>query len=162
MYYGSHVEADTKSTFRLIKYNAPPSNEEGAVGLEAHTDKDIITILCQNEVQGLEINSREGIWSQVTIPKGCFTVIVGEALKVWSNGRLHAVKHKVTLSGDEDRYTLGCFLLPKQCIEVPREMVDEDHPLLYRPFTFSEYISFFLSCKDADKRDKALELYAGA
>ncbi|CAN1287536.1 Probable inactive 2-oxoglutarate-dependent dioxygenase AOP2 [Linum perenne] len=42
-------------------------------------------------------------------------------------------------------------------IEVPKEFVDKEHPLLYRPFNYAEYLSYFVN----KLGDDALEIYAG-
>uniref|UniRef100_A0A7N1A9L8 Fe2OG dioxygenase domain-containing protein n=1 Tax=Kalanchoe fedtschenkoi TaxID=63787 RepID=A0A7N1A9L8_KALFE len=147
----------TVTSFRLLKYNLPPSGE--AVGLGPHTDKCLLTILCQNDVQGLEILSRDGIWSPLVIPQGCFVVLIGESLQVWSNGRMRAARHKVMISGDRERYSCGLFILPKKdvIIEVPDELVDDDHPLLYKPYSFTDYLNYFMG----NPKDDALETFAG-
>ncbi|MED6181526.1 hypothetical protein PIB30_020096 [Stylosanthes scabra] len=128
----------TKGTvhFRLMKYKAP-SNEnkkEGGDenGLVAHTDKNTLTILFQNDVQGLEVQTKSGKWIQLEIPHNAYVVIA------WSNGRLHAANHRVTMKGDKERYSVGVFTMPKDeaKIEVPPELVDANtHPLRYKPFT---------------------------
>ncbi|WJZ85205.1 hypothetical protein VitviT2T_004753 [Vitis vinifera] len=156
-YYNSQKE-NSASVFRLMKYTVPPSNDS-AIGLVTHTDKNILTILCQNEVQGLEVLSKEGNWIRLNFCKDSFIVIIGDLLKAWTNGRLHAVRHRVVMNGDKDRYSCGMFVLPGDTvtIEVPEELVDNDHPLRYRPFTYSDYMSFFTS----NICDDALEVYAG-
>lgn len=70
-----------------------------------------------------------------------------------------AVRHKVVMSGKKERFTFGLFSMPKEgaAIEVPPELVDDEHPLVYRPFKFSDYINYFIS----NISDDALEIYAG-
>uniref|UniRef100_A0A2P2IIT3 2-oxoglutarate-dependent dioxygenase DAO n=1 Tax=Rhizophora mucronata TaxID=61149 RepID=A0A2P2IIT3_RHIMU len=159
-HYNSQFE-DSTSLLRIMKYKVPPggSSSDSAIGLVAHTDKNALTILCQNGVQGLEVQTKEGDWVQVVIPQDAFFVVVGDALKAWSNGRLHAARHRVMISGDKERYSCALFLIPKEgaTIEVPDKLVDKEHPLLYRPFSFADYISYFVSKLSHD----ALETYAG-
>lgn len=158
-HYESHAQ-NTTSAFRFMKYKAPPpSNINNALGLVPHTDKNTLTILCQNDVQGLEILTKQGKWAEVMVPKEAVMVFVGDALKAWSNGRLHAVTHRVMMSGDKERYSYALFSLPKEevVIEVPQEFIDKEHPLLYKPFNFAEYFTYFTS----NTREDALELYAG-
>ncbi|CAM8961582.1 unnamed protein product [Rhodiola kirilowii] len=156
--YESFAEK-TSTVFRLMKYNVPLSGAAG-MGLVPHTDKNALTILCQNDVQGLEIMSKDGVWTHLVVPHGCFFVVVGDVLKAWSNGRMHAVKHKVTISGNKDRYSCGLFTLPKEgvLVEVPKELVDNEHPILYKPFSYTDYVSYFVQ---SNNREDALEIYAG-
>jgi len=68
--------------------------------------------------------------------------------QAWSNGRLHAVTHRVMLRGEKERYSFGLFANPKEemNIEVPHELVDNQiHPLRYRPFTYGHYFNNFVS-----------------
>ncbi|KDP32296.1 hypothetical protein JCGZ_13221 [Jatropha curcas] len=156
-HYDLHVQ-DSTSLFRVMKYIAPRNGDDSVIALRSHTDKNAITILCQNEVQGLQVQTKDGNWVCAMVPQDAFFVIIGEALKVWSNGRLEAARHRVVVSGEEDRFSCGLFTMPKEeaKIEVPREFVDKDHPLLYRPFIFADYISYFVS----KLSDDALEIYA--
>ncbi|KAM0968770.1 hypothetical protein ACFX13_017379 [Malus domestica] len=179
-HYDTHVQ-NTTSAFRFMKYKAPPppppptpsnininvgsstaspsASPSAALGLVPHTDKNTLTILCQNDVQGLEILTKQGKWVEVMVPEGAVVVFVGDALKAWSNGRLHAVMHRVMMSGDKERYSYSLFSVPKEevVIEVPQEFIDKEHPLLYKPFNFAEYFTYFTS----NVREDALELYAG-
>ncbi|KAL4297110.1 hypothetical protein GQ457_12G024660 [Hibiscus cannabinus] len=149
---------DGTSVFRVMKYKVPPREGQN-LGLVPHTDKNALTVLCQNDVQGLEIMTKEGQWEQVMVPEDAFVVIVGDALKAWSNGRLVAAKHRVVMKGEKERYSFGLFSVPKEgaMIEVPPELVDDEHPLLYRPFKFADYFAYFVS----NVSDDALEIYAG-
>ncbi|XVF47924.1 hypothetical protein PTKIN_Ptkin03bG0148800 [Pterospermum kingtungense] len=149
---------DSSSIFRVMKYKVPVREDQN-LGLVAHTDKNALTVLCQNDVQGLEVITKQGHWEQVVVPKDAFVVIVGDVLKAWSNGRFVAVKHRVVMKGKKERYSFGLFTTPKEgaTIEAPQQLVDNEHPLLYRPFKFADYFSYFVS----NISDDALDIYAG-
>ncbi|CAL1375141.1 unnamed protein product [Linum trigynum] len=161
----SHVADTTASYLRLMKYKVPPAppaaDHYAGIGLLAHTDKNTVTILGQNDVQGLEIQPKDDndSWVPVVIPEGAFVAIVGDALKAWSNGMVHSVRHRVVLRGEKERYTWGSFLMPKDdsTIEAPEKFVDKEHPLLYRGFTYAEFLSYFVSTL----KDDALDVFAG-
>ncbi|CAL5359045.1 unnamed protein product [Camellia sinensis] len=93
-YYQFMVE-NSSNSFRILKHKVPPSNDSAGMSLIPHTDRIFLTIWSENEVQGVEVLSKEGNeWIQVKIPTGSFMVFVGDSFKAWSNGRLHAAKHK--------------------------------------------------------------------
>ncbi|WVZ18032.1 hypothetical protein V8G54_005354 [Vigna mungo] len=141
---------------RLNMYNTDANKS----AYNGHTDKDTLTVLCQNEVQGLQMLSKSGKWVDVKIPQNCFVVIVGDALKAWSNGRLHAATHRVMMSGEKERFTFGAFVAPKDemKIEVPCRLVDDKiHPLRYRPFNYGEFFNFFASIRNHN----AVDVFAG-
>ena len=81
-HYESHVESSS-SLFRVMKYRTPEQGEESAMGLVAHTDKNMITVLCPNQVEGLQVQSKEeGDWIHLTPRADSFIVIIGDTLKV--------------------------------------------------------------------------------
>ncbi|XP_027357030.1 probable 2-oxoglutarate-dependent dioxygenase AOP1 [Abrus precatorius] len=148
------------SDSRLIKYQVPKSNNDSKNALLPHTDKSALTILFQNDVQGLQVLSKTGKWVGLEVPQDGFVVIIGDILKAWSNGRLHAATHRVVMSGEKERYSFGFFAMPKEevNIEVPIELVDDKtHPLRYRPFNYGEYFHYFVSTL----KENALEVFAG-
>ncbi|CAL5406682.1 unnamed protein product [Camellia sinensis] len=142
---------------RSMKYRLPKEDED-PLGLAIHVDKTIITILCQNSVQGLEVLTKEGKWIKLSIPKGTLVVIVGDGLQAWTNGRVEAVQHRVVMSGDKERLSCGFFSIPKDgvSVEIHPQLVDEEHPLRYRSFVYSDYLAKYL----ANTRLDALELFA--
>ncbi|KAK6143564.1 hypothetical protein DH2020_023912 [Rehmannia glutinosa] len=121
---------------RFQKYDAPKSNET-KLGLDSHTDKKIVvTILYGNEVKGLEVLTKDGkYWINAEPSKNSFIVMIGESFHAWTNGRLHAPYHRVMVTGDEARLSVGLFSVPKSgyIMKAPDEMVDEDHPILLKP-----------------------------
>lgn len=48
-YIENHLKS-TKFLMRLMKYQGVEESEE-ELGMEAHTDRNMLTILCQNDVQ---------------------------------------------------------------------------------------------------------------
>ncbi|MCE0481656.1 hypothetical protein HAX54_039547 [Datura stramonium] len=141
-YMDEHMNS-TNYLLRVMKYEAPQSNET-EIGLSAHTDKCIITILYQNQVNGLEIQAKNGQWINVEPTPDTFTVMIGDSLHAWANGRVHAPHHRVMMKGNKTRYSVGLFSIPKDGykIEAPQELVDEEHPLLFKPFDYFEFIDF--------------------
>ncbi|KAI3857608.1 hypothetical protein MKW98_028872 [Papaver atlanticum] len=156
-YYDSHIK-DNDYLFRVMKYSAPFS-DDWTLGLSPHTDQDLITILYEDR-QGLEILSKEGQWLQVVQQPKTFVVMVGKTLMAWSNGRMHAPKHRVMVKGEKDRYSYGLFVCLKEgvIVETPTELVDKDHPLLFRPFNYRDYIQYL---RANFYLDSALDTFAG-
>ncbi|KAL8211226.1 hypothetical protein R6Q57_005663 [Mikania cordata] len=75
-------------------------------------------------------------------------VFDGSNLKVWSNGRLCNVKHRVQCKEAKLRVSIASFLLgPKETVEPPKELVDDDHPRLYVATTYEDYRKMRFSTK---------------
>ena len=51
--------------------------------------------------------------------------------------------HTVVVSGKEDRYSLAQFSFGNGMMEVPKELVDEEHSLKYKPFNHLDQLRFF-------------------
>ena len=49
-----------------MKYNGPQTTDTKP-GLNAHTDKYILTILYQNQIEGLEVQTKDGQWISQTL-----------------------------------------------------------------------------------------------
>ncbi|MBA0752612.1 hypothetical protein Gogos_001435 [Gossypium gossypioides] len=134
-----------KSLVRFMKYMAPPPGDYER-GLFAHTDKPISTIICDDQVSGLEIEVN-GQWIKLSLSPYSFCFVVGDPLKAWSNGRLKAVNHRVMMSGDKDRFSIATFAIPVEgtIIKAPKELIDEQHPQLYKDFDFMDFFLFAFS-----------------
>ncbi|KAG2700031.1 hypothetical protein I3760_07G214400 [Carya illinoinensis] len=144
---------------RLMKYKAPPSGES-MEGFVAHTDKGLFTILCEDQISGLEVETKDGQWIKLSPSPSSFVCFVGDSLMAWSNCRMHAVKHRVTMGGDKDRYSFGAFALPVDgtIVKAPKEFIDEEHPQVLREFDFADYLNFFMNSNFEVKWAKLPEL----
>ncbi|KAI4312461.1 hypothetical protein MLD38_037268 [Melastoma candidum] len=129
--------------FRWSKYKATGLDDREVL-LSPHTDQNFLTILYQNGVNGLEIQTKNGEWNFVQQLPNSFIVLVGDSFHAWSNGRLRTQMHRVTMSGFATRYSIGIFVSPKPwyVVSAPDEFIDEEHPLHYRPFEAGEYFEY--------------------
>ena len=66
---------------RVMKYVPPPSGGN-ANALFPHTDKFSSVLLCEDQVAGLEIETKDGQWVKVLPSPGSFVFIVGDSLMV--------------------------------------------------------------------------------
>lgn len=78
----------------------------------------------------------------------------------WSNGRIHSPVHQVIMREKEARYTLGLFSFYRGITKVPEELVDDEHPLLYKPFS-TEKLHEFYATKEGQQADDLLKAYCG-
>uniref|UniRef100_A0A1J3IJ57 Putative 2-oxoglutarate-dependent dioxygenase AOP1.2 n=1 Tax=Noccaea caerulescens TaxID=107243 RepID=A0A1J3IJ57_NOCCA len=147
-YIDEHLKA-TNYLFRLMKYASPPDDdvEETKIGLRSHTDKNIITILHQYQVEGLEVQTKDKKWIKVKPSPDSFLVMLGESLCAFLNGRLPSPYHRVLMTGKKTRYSTALFSIPKSgfIIDSPQELIDEEHPRIFKPFDYDDFLSFFHS-----------------
>ncbi|KAI4324723.1 hypothetical protein MLD38_030182 [Melastoma candidum] len=159
-YLEEHMDS-TNYLLRVMKYEGPNTSDT-KLGLVSHTDKNIVSILYQNEVEGLEVKTKDGDWIPFKPTPESFVVMTGDSLHAWTNGRLHSPQHRVVMSGNDARYSVGLFSIPKAgyIIKAPNEMVDNDHPLLFKPFDLIEFLGFCYT--EAGKRSESpLKAYCG-
>ncbi|KAL9460388.1 hypothetical protein AB3S75_003571 [Citrus x aurantiifolia] len=160
-YMDEHMNS-TSYLLRVMKYKGPETTEK-KLGLNAHTDKNIVTILYQNQVEGLELQTKNGEWINVkpSSPHS-FIAMIGDSLYAWTNGQLYSPYHRVMMTGIETRYSTGLFSIPKAGykIESPEELVDEEHPLLFKPFDHFEFLEFYYT-EAGQRAESALKTYCG-
>ncbi|KAB2626040.1 inactive 2-oxoglutarate-dependent dioxygenase AOP2 [Pyrus ussuriensis x Pyrus communis] len=141
-YHDDHIRSAVYF-YKFNKYNEPEKRGID-VGMPGHTDKGFSTVLCQNHVKGLEIKSKDDEWISFDPVPSSFIFIAGDGFKVWSNDRIQACKHRVTLRENGVRHSLALFSFKEGETCVPNELVDKDHPLKYKPLHLLEYVQYFM------------------
>ncbi|CAA0839117.1 2-oxoglutarate (2OG) and Fe(II)-dependent oxygenase superfamily protein [Striga hermonthica] len=143
---------------RLMRYHAP-GESKSHIGIIPHRDKSFMAVIGTNEVEGLQIETRDGNWIEYEPSPGKFVVIVGEALTAWSNGRIYCPLHKVIARGAKEKYSIGIFSFVGGTLQVPDELVDEENPLRFRAFSNLEFLNY---CKEGGATMKgAIQAYCG-
>ncbi|TYH36293.1 hypothetical protein ES332_D13G254900v1 [Gossypium tomentosum] len=147
---------------RMMKYMAPSLGEYKR-GLLAHTDKPASTIICDDQISGLEIEVKDDEWIKLSTSPNSFVFLVGDPLMAWSNGRMKAVKHRVMMSGVKDRYSIAAFTIPVEgtIIKAPKELIDDQHPQLFKDFDFMDFL-FFSFSEQVKLIDSPDQIYAFA
>jgi isopenicillin N synthase-like dioxygenase len=83
---------------RMINYRLPPAKMDLAadeVGMGAHTDYGIVTVLWADQVPGLEVLGGDGTWHPVQPGPGALLVNLGDALARWTNDQWISTMHRV-------------------------------------------------------------------
>ncbi|KAL1188401.1 putative 2-oxoglutarate-dependent dioxygenase AOP1.2 [Cardamine amara subsp. amara] len=147
-YIDEHLNS-TNYLLRLMKYTSPPDDDDGLeetkFGLRAHTDKNILTILHQFQVDGLEVKTKDEKWIKVKPSQDSFLVMVGDSLGAFLNGRLSSPYHRVMMMGKKTRYSTALFSVPKTgvIVDSPEELIDEEHPRIFKPYQYDDFLQFF-------------------
>ena len=128
---------------RLLYYPpSPPMAEEDLYGSAPHTDFGCLTILAQDDIGGLQVQTPSGNWVDAPRIKGTFVVNVGDMLHRWSNGVLRSTPHRVINRSGQPRYSCPFFYDPNVAtlIEPLPSTVTADQPVQYEPLVFGEFL----------------------
>ncbi|MBI5132705.1 MAG: isopenicillin N synthase family oxygenase [Rhodopseudomonas palustris] len=109
------------SPHQLIKIIRYPGRDatESDQGVGAHKDSGFVTILLQDTVAGLQVETDDG-WIDAPPLPGSFVVNIGEILELASNGTLRANVHRVvTPPAGTDRLSVAFFLGARLDATVP-------------------------------------------
>ncbi|RMZ71375.1 gibberellin 20-oxidase [Pyrenophora seminiperda CCB06] len=149
---------DRVNEFRLTHY---PPVRKCDINLESgnqtrtseHTDFGTITLLFQDSVGGLEVESHEeeGVFHAITASAPTMVVnIVGDSLQRWTNDRLRSTVHRVTIPINADakeddivipsRYSVVFFGKPNRDVSLyPFPEFLKDKESKYEDITAGEY-----------------------
>jgi isopenicillin N synthase-like dioxygenase len=83
---------------RMNNYRLPDPGalvEPDQLGMGAHTDHGIVTVLWADRVPGLEIHGVDGAWHPVMPAGGALLVNLGDAIARWTNEEWISTMHRV-------------------------------------------------------------------
>ena len=150
---------------RMNNYRLPKPDvalEKDQLGMGAHTDYGIVTVLWADQVPGLEIHGVDGNWHPVTPADGALLVNLGDATARWTNEEWISTLHRVAAP------RIDGTLVPRRSaayfhdgnvdavIECLPSCVSVDNPARYEPVTVGEH----LAAKLAGSRGGQLNPYA--
>ncbi|KAA8541849.1 hypothetical protein F0562_023001 [Nyssa sinensis] len=135
---------DFKGASAALQFNSYPAcpDPDRAMGLAAHTDSTLLTILHQNNTSGLQVLRERTGWVTVPPLPGTLVVNVGDLLHILSNGLYTSVLHRAVVNRTCHRLSIAYLYGPPPNVQISplSKLVDPSHPPLYRPITWSEYL----------------------
>ncbi len=113
------------------------------MGVGAHCDVSVITVLLQDDVGGLEVCDRSGRWIKAAYVPGAYVVNIGETMMQWTNGEYVSTLHRVIAKKLQDRYSVPLFMGPDYdpVIEPLSLCITEERPRKFEPFHNGRYMA---------------------
>ncbi|XP_057872895.2 probable 2-oxoglutarate-dependent dioxygenase SLC1 isoform X2 [Cryptomeria japonica] len=138
------IQKTFKNGSQMMVLNCyPPCPQPNlTLGMLPHSDYGCITILLQDEVEGLQVQD-EGLWKSVRPLPGSFLINIGDHLEVLSNGRFKSAIHRVVVNSERSRVSVATVhSLPFHVKISPcPELIDEHHPKMYRDTNFNDFLN---------------------
>ena len=139
----------------MFHYPPHPASKDGHEiwGVGRHTDYGTLTILLQDDVGGLQVETKDGVWIEVPPVPGSFVVNLGDMMEIWTSGALRAGPHRAKVSPTEHRLSVAMFYDPgfdcvispvpldKTLIPVEKTMakLPLDFPIRYGDYVLRKY-----------------------
>ncbi|XP_037472306.1 gibberellin 2-beta-dioxygenase 5-like [Triticum dicoccoides] len=127
------------SIFRAYRYPATAPGRR-RLGMEAHTDSSVLSILNQDMVGGLQV-FHGGRWCFVRPVEGALVVNVGDMLQAMSGGAYRSPDHRVVAPAwtEVDRMSLCYFAFPQEDAVIVGAASACRQEEVYRGFSYREF-----------------------
>ncbi|CAK9323123.1 unnamed protein product [Citrullus colocynthis] len=139
---------------QLMVMNCYPQcpEPELTLGMPPHSDYGFLTLLLQDQVEGLQIHYQQK-WVTVQPLPNSFVVNIGDHLEIFSNGRYKSVLHRVVVNAKKDRISVATLhSLPFDSTIKPwPKLVNEENPRLYKDTNFGIFLDYISSCEPKRK-----------
>ncbi|CAK7346419.1 unnamed protein product [Dovyalis caffra] len=118
------------------------------LGLPKHCDPNLITILLQDDVCGLQV-FKDGEWIGVGPVPHAFVINICYQLQIISNNILKSAEHRAVTNSSYARTSAAFFVSPRpdSIIEPAKALINADNHPVYRTFEFKEFFTNYLSKK---------------
>ena len=148
----------------MLHYQANPElpEDNSVLACGKHTDYGVLIILLQDEVGGLEVQTKDNEWIKAPPIPGTFVVNLGDMLEIWTGGLYQATWHRVQAPRC-DRYSIPFFFDPgldtiiepiaqedaEVSVKSLEKKFDVQLPVLFKDYSMKKYV---LNLGEKDER----------
>ncbi|MCV6546626.1 MAG: isopenicillin N synthase family oxygenase [Cohaesibacter sp.] len=115
---------------------------ERIMGIGAHSDYDVFTILATDDVPALEVQNSADQWIAAPPIDNAFIVNVGDLLQRWTNDIYRSTFHRVVNRTSKERYSIPFFASTNAQLEIGvlDKCISSERPARYAPISASDYV----------------------
>ncbi|KAL1892619.1 hypothetical protein Sste5346_006904 [Sporothrix stenoceras] len=134
------------ATMRLLHYPIQPPDSDAKLtrGIGAHTDFGAITLLLQDDVDGLQVwDKNTSTWVDVEPVKGAYVVNLGNLMQRWTNEKYISNVHRVINRSGKERFSIPIFISgnPDYVVECMPNCKAPGEPSKFPPTTVEAAVS---------------------
>ncbi|MGI9508242.1 MAG: isopenicillin N synthase family dioxygenase [Geminicoccaceae bacterium] len=125
-------------------------------GVGPHTDFGVLTVLCQDDVGGLQVKDAGGDWVTAPPIEGTLVVNVGDLLARWTNDFYRSTPHRVVNSSGKERLSLVLAYDPEpETMIDPRALFGADVETRHEAITCGDYLVWRFAKSFAYRQSKS-------
>ncbi|KAL0289166.1 UNVERIFIED_CONTAM: protein SRG1 [Sesamum angustifolium] len=140
----NQLHGEVKQGTRMNYYPAC-ARPDLVFALSPHCDYTSISfVLQEDDITALQIKHK-GMWVPVKPIPNAISVLVGDVMESWSNGKYKSLEHRAVANMEKPRNSVISFVIPSDEAELNplKTMVDDDHPPIYKNgVTYIEYLLY--------------------
>ncbi|EFJ13538.1 2-oxoglutarate-iron(II)-dependent oxygenase [Selaginella moellendorffii] len=126
-----------------LNYYPPCPQPELVIGLSPHSDVVGLTVLLQDEVEGLQVK-KDGQWRSVRSIPDAFVVNVGDTVEILTNGAYKSVEHRAVVNKECSRISIATIYGPGRDRKL-KPITSEEMPPLYKEVSMAELLEAFVN-----------------
>lgn len=140
------------SQLMVVNCYPPCPQPDLTLGMPPHSDYGFLTLLLQDDVDGLQILHHDN-WLAVQPLPGSFVVNVGDHLEIFSNGRYKSVLHRVLVNTMKYRISVASLhSFPfTSTVRPAAKLITETNPRRYKDTDFASFLEYIKSCDSTKK-----------
>ncbi|MEM7378705.1 MAG: 2OG-Fe(II) oxygenase family protein [Pseudomonadota bacterium] len=133
--------AQPLSRASYVYYPPQADGDHRQFGVGPHTDFGVLTVLCQDDVGGLEVQDTGGRWLKAPPIEGTLVVNVADLLSRWTDGYYTSTPHRVVNRSGRERLSLVLAWDPDPDTPIDsRAVFGEAHTPSQPPITCGDYL----------------------
>ncbi|XP_071700614.1 probable 2-oxoglutarate-dependent dioxygenase SLC1 [Rutidosis leptorrhynchoides] len=139
---------------QMLVINCYPTCPEPELtfGMPPHSDYGFLTLLLQDEVEGLQILFKDR-WVTIQPHPNSFVVNVGDHLEIFSNGMYKSVMHRVLVNSTKPRLSVASLhsLSFSTVVRPSPRLINDKNPRRYKDTDFASFVQYIKSCDSKHK-----------